>query len=235
MAGHLGRADARRPSAAASLSPDEALTREQAIRLYTINNAYLHHEEKEKGSLEVGKLGDLIVIDRDVLTCPVDDVRRRKVLLDRRRRQGGVRGASRSYSCQREYLALAQHHEVAAVAPPRPAEEALVRRRSPRHAVAAGTATRTSARTRRRSGTSAAAAARGRSRRSCRASCRPRAGRPTGPNRNSVPAISDAPAKSPAVAADGDQAAPHRAGRPRCPPCRRSRMTPPRMPDRLPR
>lgn len=49
--------------------PTEALTREQAIRLYTINNAYLHHEEGEKGSLEVGKLADLIVLDRDLLTC----------------------------------------------------------------------------------------------------------------------------------------------------------------------
>src|SRR6266849_9141274 len=56
------------------LTPEERLTREQAIRLYTINNAYLHHEEKEKGSLEAGKLGDLIVIDRDILTCPLKDV-----------------------------------------------------------------------------------------------------------------------------------------------------------------
>ena len=63
------------------LEPDERLTREQAIRLYTTNNAYLNREEKEKGSLEVGKLGDLIVIDRDVLTCPVDEVKDTKVLL----------------------------------------------------------------------------------------------------------------------------------------------------------
>jgi predicted amidohydrolase YtcJ len=62
------------------LTPSEALTREQALRLYTINNAYLNEEEKEKGSLEVGKLGDLIVIDQDVLTCPVDDIRTIKVL-----------------------------------------------------------------------------------------------------------------------------------------------------------
>ena len=62
------------------LTPDERLTREQAIRLYTINNAYLTHEEKEKGSLEVGKDGDFIVIDRDVLTCPVKEVRDVKVL-----------------------------------------------------------------------------------------------------------------------------------------------------------
>jgi predicted amidohydrolase YtcJ len=63
------------------IEPDEALTREQALRLYTINNAYLHHEEKRKGSLEIGKLADLIVIDRDVLRCPVDDVRKTRVLL----------------------------------------------------------------------------------------------------------------------------------------------------------
>ena len=79
-------------SAAACSIPDEALTREQALRLYTINNAYLHHEEKEKGSLEVGKLADLIVIDRDVLTCPADDVAGTRGAADDRRREGGVRG-----------------------------------------------------------------------------------------------------------------------------------------------
>ena len=49
--------------------------REQAVRLYTINNAYLHNEEKEKGSLEVGKFGDLIVLDRDLMACPVNEVK----------------------------------------------------------------------------------------------------------------------------------------------------------------
>jgi hypothetical protein len=63
-----------------ALTQDERLTREQAIRLYTINNAYLNHEEKLKGSLEVGKLGDVILIDRDILTCPVPAVRATKVL-----------------------------------------------------------------------------------------------------------------------------------------------------------
>lgn len=59
--------------------PAEALPREQAVRLYTINNAYLHHEEGEKGSLEVGKLADLIVLDRDLLTCPPAELREVKV------------------------------------------------------------------------------------------------------------------------------------------------------------
>lgn len=61
--------------------PGECLTREQALRLYTINNAYLHHEEKVKGSLEVGKLADLIVTDRDVLSCPAGDIRGTRVML----------------------------------------------------------------------------------------------------------------------------------------------------------
>jgi predicted amidohydrolase YtcJ len=63
------------------LFSEESLTREQAIRLYTINNAYITHDEKTKGSLEVGKLGDLILIDRDVLTCPAKDVAGTQVLL----------------------------------------------------------------------------------------------------------------------------------------------------------
>jgi predicted amidohydrolase YtcJ len=70
----------RETEGGAKPNPEEGLTREQAIRLYTINNAYLHHEEEDKGSLEVGKYGDLIIIDRDILTCPVDEILRTKVL-----------------------------------------------------------------------------------------------------------------------------------------------------------
>ena len=57
------------------VNPEEALTREEALRLYTVNNAWITFEEKEKGSLEKGKLADLIVLDRDILTCPLEDVR----------------------------------------------------------------------------------------------------------------------------------------------------------------
>lgn len=63
------------------IEPGEALTREQALKLYTINNAYLHSEEKERGTLETGKVGDLILLDRDVLTCAVKDIKVTKVLL----------------------------------------------------------------------------------------------------------------------------------------------------------
>jgi predicted amidohydrolase YtcJ len=63
------------------LFKEEALTREQALRLYTINNAYLHHEEKVKGSLEPDKLADLILVDRDPVTCPANTLHETKVLL----------------------------------------------------------------------------------------------------------------------------------------------------------
>ena len=62
------------------MHPEEALTREQAIRFYTMNNAYILFLDKEVGSLEAGKQADLIVLDRDLLTCPVDDIKEIKVL-----------------------------------------------------------------------------------------------------------------------------------------------------------
>ena len=60
--------------------PEQRISREQALRLYTINNAWLTFEEDRKGSLEKGKLADFIICDRDILTCPVDDVQDVKVL-----------------------------------------------------------------------------------------------------------------------------------------------------------
>ena len=63
-----------------ALHPEEALTREQAIRFYTRNNAYIMFQEKQTGSLEAGKLADLIVLDTDILTCPVNDIRKTEVL-----------------------------------------------------------------------------------------------------------------------------------------------------------
>ena len=66
----------RQPRGAESpLHAEQALSREQAIRLYTINNAFLTFEETRKGSLEPGKLADFIVLDRDILSCPVDQVK----------------------------------------------------------------------------------------------------------------------------------------------------------------
>ncbi|HRQ90816.1 MAG TPA: amidohydrolase, partial [Bacteroidia bacterium] len=58
-----------------TLHPEQILDRAEAIRLYTVNNAWLTFEEKEKGSLEPGKFADFIVLDRDILECPVDEVK----------------------------------------------------------------------------------------------------------------------------------------------------------------
>ena len=62
------------------LHPQEALSRQQAIRFYTINCAYALFQEKSVGSLEKGKLADFIVVDTNLLTCPVDAIRAAKVL-----------------------------------------------------------------------------------------------------------------------------------------------------------
>jgi len=55
------------------------LTREEAIRLYTSNNAKILFLEKEAGSLEPGKRADFIILDRDVLTCPLEDLKTTQV------------------------------------------------------------------------------------------------------------------------------------------------------------
>jgi predicted amidohydrolase YtcJ len=61
--------------------PAERLTREQALRFYTINNARLNFEENKKGSLLPGKYADLIMIDRDVSRCTTDELRHTKALM----------------------------------------------------------------------------------------------------------------------------------------------------------
>jgi len=61
------------------LHPEEALNREQAVRFYTINNAKILGCDDKLGSLEPGKLADLIVCDTDLLTCPEDQIARTHV------------------------------------------------------------------------------------------------------------------------------------------------------------
>jgi predicted amidohydrolase YtcJ len=63
------------------LAPEERLTIREALTLYTRNGAYAGFEEKSKGSLEPGKLADFIVIDRDVLTVPSEELKNVQVLM----------------------------------------------------------------------------------------------------------------------------------------------------------
>ena len=57
------------------IRPQEAITREEALKMYTINNARATFEESIKGSLEPGKLADLSVITNDFLTCPENEIK----------------------------------------------------------------------------------------------------------------------------------------------------------------
>jgi len=56
------------------LDADQAITVEQALRMHTIDAARVIGAEDEIGSLEPGKAADLIVLDRDPRTVPVDDL-----------------------------------------------------------------------------------------------------------------------------------------------------------------
>lgn len=61
--------------------PEECMTREEALKSFTIWAAYGQFEEKLKGSLEAGKLADFVVTDRDIIACPPSDIRDTVVLL----------------------------------------------------------------------------------------------------------------------------------------------------------
>lgn len=56
-------------------SNSEKLTREEALRAMTINGAYLSFEEKVKGSIEVGKYADLVVLDRDYMEVHPSEIK----------------------------------------------------------------------------------------------------------------------------------------------------------------
>jgi predicted amidohydrolase YtcJ len=60
--------------------PDQRMTREQALRSYTLNNAIAGFEEDVKGSITPGKLADLVVLSRDIMTVPEDEVRAARAL-----------------------------------------------------------------------------------------------------------------------------------------------------------
>ncbi len=57
------------------MNPEERITLEEAIRAVTITPAYSTFQEDLKGSIEVGKLADLVVLGRDILTVPPEEIK----------------------------------------------------------------------------------------------------------------------------------------------------------------
>jgi predicted amidohydrolase YtcJ len=71
----IHHAVARRPRGSREpIGPDQRLTREEALACASREGAYLTFEEADKGTLEPGKLADVAVLDRDVLTIDEDEI-----------------------------------------------------------------------------------------------------------------------------------------------------------------
>jgi len=65
---------ARKPVGGPAFFPEECMTRLEALRSYTLNPAYAAFEESLKGSLAPGKLADVTVLSKDILTVPDDEI-----------------------------------------------------------------------------------------------------------------------------------------------------------------
>jgi predicted amidohydrolase YtcJ len=60
--------------------PEQCMTRQQALRSYTLDAAYAAFEEDIKGSITVGKLADIAVLSQDILTVPEEEILKTRVL-----------------------------------------------------------------------------------------------------------------------------------------------------------
>ena len=74
--------------------PEQRVTREEGLRAYTLNNAYASFEEKELGSLTPGKYADIVVLSKNIMTIPEDEIPTARVDLT-------ILGGSIKYDCVR--------------------------------------------------------------------------------------------------------------------------------------
>jgi len=58
----------------------EGLTREETLKGITIWAAIASFEDENRGSIEVGKFADLVLLDRDIMTCEEDDILSTEIL-----------------------------------------------------------------------------------------------------------------------------------------------------------
>jgi predicted amidohydrolase YtcJ len=61
--------------------PQQKITVEEALKAYTWGTAYASFFEDRAGSLEVGKLADMVVLDKDILSIPPDEIKDVKVVM----------------------------------------------------------------------------------------------------------------------------------------------------------
>ena len=66
--------DGRTIDGGTSFSEKERPTREQALRMYTLNSAWFANDDKKRGSLEPGKYADLAVLTKDYMTAPMEEI-----------------------------------------------------------------------------------------------------------------------------------------------------------------
>lgn len=65
---------ARKTADGTVFTPGQKMTREEALRSYTLDNAYAAFEEEIKGSITPGKLADIVVLSKDIMTIPEDEI-----------------------------------------------------------------------------------------------------------------------------------------------------------------
>lgn len=78
---------------------EQRITREEALRLWTIEGAWQNHQEKIKGSIEVGKLADFCVLDEDILAIDAHQISKIPVLMT-------IVGGKIVYNAKPDYLFL---------------------------------------------------------------------------------------------------------------------------------
>lgn len=71
----IGVAVTRRGSNGEILGPEESISVDQALKAYTLGNAYLLFDERIKGSLAEGKLGDVVVLEEDPYRVKPEEIK----------------------------------------------------------------------------------------------------------------------------------------------------------------
>lgn len=66
---------------AGGMGADQRISRTEALRLATVGNAHLTFQEKARGTIESGKLADLVVLSDDILSCPEAEIEQMRPLI----------------------------------------------------------------------------------------------------------------------------------------------------------